>query len=162
MSFLKFAFQELASPPKSIVTWSLFLKESYQRGRKKIMDYTTHARTGPSNQILHGLHVYLFIYFSDGCCVIISFLCPLWCYAVMVSNVFLPFFSSSDEEKVGPWPRGPIFPFRKKALQRPRVSEVKQPTFHPQGLTICSTDHLPISLMLQCSPFPTLESKGIQ
>ncbi|MEQ2214912.1 hypothetical protein XENOCAPTIV_023730 [Xenoophorus captivus] len=28
-----------------------------------------------------------------------------------------------DEEKVGPRPRGPIFPFRKKALQRPRVFE---------------------------------------
>lgn len=57
--------------------------------------------------------------------------------AATVANVF-PFFYFlifvSDEEEVGPWPRGPIFPFRKKALQRPRIFKVKHllnPTSRP-------------------------------
>lgn len=35
------------------------------------------------------------------------------------------FSLSADEEEVGPWPGGPIVPFRKKALQRLGVSQVR-------------------------------------
>lgn len=55
---------------------------------------------------------------------------------LMVSKIFL-LFPSSDEKKVGPWHRGPIFPFRKKALQRPRVSKVKKTLYFI--LTYCKT-----------------------
>lgn len=62
--------------------------------------------------------VYICIYFSEECSVIIRFcvlkFSVLQCYALLVSHVFL--LSFSDEKKVGPWPRGPIFPVRKKAL----------------------------------------------
>lgn len=61
------------------------------------------------------------------------------CLYNAAANVFLLYFLVlSDEEKVGPWPRGPIFPFRKKALQRPRIFKVKhlqdsacRPSVHP-------------------------------
>lgn len=59
----------------------------------------------------------------------------------IVPNVIISLFLSPlDEEKVGPWPRGPIFPFRKKALQRPGVSKVKQPALDaplPLSLSLC-------------------------
>lgn len=43
---------------------------------------------------------------------------------MMWSNILTRFVLLTDEEEVGPWPRGPIFPVRKKALQRPRVFQV--------------------------------------
>lgn len=38
----------------------------------------------------------------------------MYCFGLMVYHCFLSLLT--DEEEVGPWPRGPIFPFRKKAL----------------------------------------------
>lgn len=131
MSSLKLAFQELASALKA--KW---LRLSYQKSRKKGW-IVQHARTAPSTHILHGTHVHFYLPHRR---IIISF---LLCVLDTTSSCIVPwwflmffflFYSFSDEEKVGPWPRGPIFPFRKKALQRPRIFKVKQPKFHPKGL----------------------------
>lgn len=58
------------------------------------------------------------------------------CLALLPPNISFRLSCFADEEKVGPWPRGPIFPFRKKALQRLRVSKVKNP---PSPVPTCPT-----------------------
>lgn len=81
--------------------------------------------------------VALFLNGNGFCfCCFVEYICiMLWLF--LMFSLFLCF--PSDEEKVGPWPRGPIFPFRKKALQRPRIFKVRHPKNHPLGLPACST-----------------------
>lgn len=87
--------------------------------------------------------VFVFVVFVEYICIM------LWLF--LMFSLFLCFLS--DEEKVGPWPRGPIFPFRKKALQRPRIFKVKHPKNHPVGLPVCQTQThpLPVLFVLFCS-----------
>jgi len=98
-----------------------------------MMDYTNHAQTAAATHPDSiGVQFHLLLRKMQCNNYVSVYTIFLHCGALLVSNVFLLCCSSSDEEKVGPWPRGPIFPFRKKALQRLRVSEVKHSRFHPE------------------------------
>lgn len=120
MSFLKFAFSEAGSLLK--VKW---FRLSHKKGRQggKIMDYTACATFNMAHTKI--LISFLFCVFDENL---------LHYYAGMISNacLFSCFCFLSDEEEVGPWPRGPIFPFRQKALQRPRISKVRQTQISPK------------------------------